>query len=711
MKIFPDHSLLSEEFVRVRQMAAEHCSGQPGREKMQHLLPDMDFSATVIALEQTDEMRRIFISGEHFPRSAYPDARVTLKLLGIRNSILAIPQFLEIASISNLFQQIFDFLVQRKEKYPLLSGLLTEITKEPEILKAIDQVMDETGFVRNSASPELAKIRKTISRKRVEADQMYQQAIQKYRKNGWLTEAEESWRNGRRVVSIFAEQKRSAKGIVHDISSTGKTCYIEPEETIGINSLILEMEEEERAEIKRILNELTLFLRRYQPHLLQFIDLICRYDVISGKAQLALDLDAHLPFIENKPLLDVIDARHPLLFALNRQNGRTTIPFNLKLEGDERILVISGPNAGGKTVCMKTVGLLQMLLQSGFLVTADGRSRFGFFNKLLIDIGDSQSLDYELSTYSSRLRNMKIFLEQSDERTLFFIDEFGTGTDPALGGALAESILEELNMRHSFGIITTHYMNLKVLADRTKGIINGSMAFDAHRLVPLYRLEVGKPGSSYTFVVASRSGLPQPVINRARKKVKKNSLLLEELLNRMDREKSNLQKLLNDNRNKQKQLDELIAKYEKNVNQQDMKLEQDAERVRQKELRLVNQMEDKFRRFVRDWRDAKNKKTVLEKYNQQFGDKKKALSAKDQQILDEEIKYNASMIKPGSKVHLRNGKVTGIVESMEGNKVSVVFGNVRTISDLANLIYVDEKKSSGKKLEPKKQLNDKEGVK
>lgn len=674
-------------------MASGHCTGEPGRQKLLALQPDKDFAETVLSLEQTDEMRRIFISGEQFPHEAYPDTRAGLKLLAIRNSVLSINQFLEIALVTNDFRLIHDFLVKRNEKYPLLSALISDTSFEPDILKSIEEVMDDTGFVRNTASADLSRIRKQLSRKRAEADQVYQSVIQKYRKNGWLTDAEESWRSGRRVVSIFAEQKRAVKGVVHDISSTGKTCFVEPEEALGINTLILELEAEEKNEIHRILTELTSVLRKYHPLLYQYAEHIAHMDMIAGKARLALQLDMHLPFIENKPVLDVHDARHPLLYALNKQSGRNTIPFSLKLEGEERILVISGPNAGGKTVCMKTVGLLQMLLQSGFLVTADGKSKFGFFNNLLIDIGDSQSLDYELSTYSSRLRNMKVFLEQADERTLFFIDEFGTGTDPALGGALAEAILEELNSRHSFGIITTHYMNLKVLADRTKGIINGSMAFDAHRLVPLYRLEVGKPGSSYTFVVASRSGLSQPVINRAKKKVKKNSLLLEELLNRMDREKAGLQKLLAENRNKQKQLDEMLKRYEKNVNQQEQRIEQDQERVRQKELRLVNQMEDKFKRFVRDWREAKNKKTVLEKYNQQFSDKKKTLSAHDQQKLEENIRYNISMIRPGSKVHLRNGRVTGIVESIEGSKVTVVFGNVKTHSDISNLVFVEEKRA------------------
>lgn len=692
MKIFPDHSLLSEEFIRVRHMAAELCAGMQGRDLILSLNPVLDFEQTREALEQTDELRRILIAGEPFPLSSYPDTRATLKMLGIRNSVLNVPQFLEISAITVLFHRLLEFITTRQDKYPLLFEVMAGVNYEPGIIKAIDLVMDETGHVRSTASPELARIRRQLSRKRVEADQLYQSVMQRYRKNGWLTDAEESWRNGRRVISVFAEQKRSAKGVIHDISATGKTCYIEPEETIGINNLLLELEEEEREEIKRILAELTIFLRQYTPLLKAYSDKVEFYDATAAKARLAVHLDAHKPVLQNKPEFDLIDAKHPLLYALNKSTGKPVIPFSLRLDDSQRILVISGPNAGGKTVCMKTVGLLQMLLQSGFLITADGKSKMGFYENVLIDIGDSQSLDFELSTYSSRLRNMRLFLKEAGNRTLFFIDEFGTGTDPALGGALAEAILEELNHRRSYGIITTHYMNLKVLADRTEGIINGSMAFDAQRLEPLYHLEVGKPGSSYTFVVASRSGLPQHVISRAKKKVRKNSLLLEELLNRMEKEKSELQHLLNDNKSKQKKLDELISRYEKNVNQQDQRIEQDQERLRQKELRLNNQLEDKLRRFVKDWKEAKNKKLVLEKYNRQLEDKKKSLSGRDLQKLEEEIRFNSSVIKTGSKVRLRNGKVTGIVEAIDGNRVTIVFGNVRTHSEMRNLIYVEEKK-------------------
>ncbi len=692
MKVFPENSLLTEEFLKIKQLAAEECSGQPGRDAMQKLFPGTDFSSVLVQLEETNEFRELIITGDYFPIENYPDISNELKLLGIKNSVLTVPQVLLISKIVELIKQVFDFFKEKQEKYPLLFRHLNDTTYEPAILKEIDQIIDENNVVRNSASPELARIRKLIARKRTEAAQIYQSVLQKYRKNNWLTDSEESWRGGRRVISIYAEHKRSAKGIMHDLSSSGKTCFIEPEEAIAVNNSIIEFEEDEREEIKKILKELTEFLRKHHAAISKYAAHIATYDVIAAKANLAVKMDAHLPFIENKPVIDFINARHPLLYIYNKSAGKITIPFDLQLKDKNRILVISGPNAGGKTVAMKTVGLLQILLQSGFLVTTDSNSHMGFFNDLLVDIGDSQSLEFELSTYSSRLRNMKMFLQRATSSTLFLIDEFGTGTDPALGGALAESILEELNFKKSFGIVTTHYMNLKVLADRTEGIINGSMAFDAKKLLPMFRLEVGKPGSSYTFVVAERSGLAYSVINRAKKKVKKNSLLLEETLTRLEREKSELRKLLEQNKAEEKKLKELLSRYEKNVQQQEQKIQTDDERIRQRELRLSTQLEDKFKRFVRDWRDAKNKKLVLEKYNTQLSDRKKVLSAKDQQNLEELIQFNKKHIRKGSKVRLKNGRVTGVVEAIDGQKISIVFGNVKTVADLANLVYIEEKK-------------------
>jgi len=697
MNIFPGHSLLLEEFAKVRSMAEELCQGSPGRNELQLLTFSSDYVEVLRRLEETDELRRIFENAEPFPDGIYPDITRELQLLAVRNAVLSVEQVLMVAVIARRTGSLFSFFIDRKEKYPLLSSLMGELIFEKKIVEAIDQVIDETGQVLSTASPELSRIRKQLARKRIEAEQLYLQVIQKYRKNGWLTDAKESWRGGRRVISIFAEQKRSARGIIHDISATGKTCFIEPEEAMGINNILIGLEEDEKLEIQRIIRELTLFLSGYSALLRHYFGLVTRFDTIQAKAALAVRMKAALPYVDPSPQIRLIDARHPLLFLYNTASGKPTIPFNLSLAGDERILVISGPNAGGKTVCMKTAGLLQLMLQAGFLITADGNSRFGIFREILVDIGDSQSLEFELSTYSSRLKHMKVFMQHASADTLFLIDEFGTGTDPALGGALAESILEELNYRKSIGIITTHYMNLKVLADRTPGIINGCMVFDAGKLEPRYKLEVGKPGSSYTFVVAERSGLPYSVINRARKKVKKNTLLLDELLNKVEHEKSEVARLMELNRQQEKKLQELVNKYERNLAHQEKRNEQHEERIRQKELKLSRQLEDKFTRFVKDWKEAKNKKTVLEKYNRRLQDRKKELSEKEQVRKDEILAYNRKHVRKGAEVRLTQGRVTGVVESVRDDQATVFFGNVKTVVGLDQLFLLEKKKKEDKK--------------
>jgi len=687
MEIFPGQSLLLDEFGKIRQLAVAECCGRPAAEVIEQEMPGSDFVDVLGRLEQTDEMRKLIADSQPFPSDAYPDLRDCLKLLRVRNAMLSVGQVLEIRRILERTAVIHAFFKTRAELYPLLASVLSGSRYDADLLSSIDVVMDEVGVVRSSASSELASIRKQLGRKRAEVEQIYQSALSRYRKSGWLSDAQESWRNGRRVVSIQAEQKRTAKGIIHDISATGKTCFIEPEEAIPYNNLIQSLEEEERQEILRILRALSDQLRNHHEAISLYFDQNVRFDRIAAKARLALKMRASLPFVEPIPMVHLIDASHPLLFLKNIQSGKKTVPFSLDLGGDSRILVISGPNAGGKTVCLKTVGLLQLMLQAGYLVTADGNSRFGLFSHLLVDIGDSQSLEFELSTYSSRLRHMKEFVSRSGERTLFLIDEFGTGTDPALGGALAEAILEELNYKRSFGIITTHYMNLKVLADRT----NGSMAFDARRLEPMYKLEVGKPGSSYTFVVAERSGLPHSVINKARKKVKKNTLLLEELLNKLEREKSEVARLLEVNRNQEKRLQELVGRYERNVVKQEQREVQDTERVRQKELRLSRQLEDRFQRFVKDWKESRDKKAVLHKYTRKLDERKNELSAKEQIKQEELVSFNRLNIRKGVSVRLKNGKVYGQVDSRRGDRVIVLFGNVKTTADIKDLVVQEEK--------------------
>ena len=338
--------------------------------------------------------------------------------------------------------------------------------------------------------------------------------------------------NGRRVVAVFAEQKRTVKGILHGESDSRRTSFIEPEETIDLNNQLYELENAEKKEVYRILKELTARLSVYAPLLATYHAILGEYDFIRGKALLGIDIKAEYPVVIDKAHIHLVKACHPLLYLYNYKAAKKTIPVDLTLDNNNRILVISGPNAGGKTVTLKTIGLLQMMVQSGLLVPVHPSSEFGIFKQLMIHIGDTQSIEFELSTYSSHLLSMKHFMETANGKTLFFIDELGSGSDPNLGGAFAEVILEELSRKHALGVITTHYLNLKVMANKTPGIINGAMAFDENNLMPLYKLIVGKPGSSYTFAIAQRIGLDRKLIDRARQLVDEGHFELDKLLNR-----------------------------------------------------------------------------------------------------------------------------------------------------------------------------------
>ena len=488
MKIIPDDNLLTKEFAQVKELAAGYCLSPMGRKVIAGLKPEADFEAVNFQLNLVSDFKKLVEDGLVFPDEGYEDISREMALLRIDNSVLQPSQFLKIYALSSAAMSIIKFFKSHDEGYNFLRSLVNGVNEQKEITALIEEVFDEQGVVKSDASPQLLSIRKSLIRKRSEADRIYQSVIQKYRKAGYIGETEESTRNGRRVVAVVAEQKRNLNGIVHDLSATGKTAYLEPGETIEINNLIVSLENEERNEIQRILRELTARLRAYLPVITVYFETITLFDSVRARALFARSVNASMPLIKSEVNIQLFNARHPLLYLQNLQQQKRTVPFTLQLTGENRIIVISGPNAGGKTVCMKTAALLQVMLQSGFLTCCDSHSTFSIFTNLLVDIGDSQSIEYELSTYSSRLRLMKQFLNDANGSTFFIIDEFGTGTDPELGGALAEAILEELNKRKCFGLITTHYLNLKVAADRTPGLINGSMAFDAVKLQPLYEL-------------------------------------------------------------------------------------------------------------------------------------------------------------------------------------------------------------------------------
>jgi DNA mismatch repair protein MutS2 len=501
------------------------------------------------------------------------------------------------------------------------------------------------------------------------------------------------------VVAIFAEHKRQVKGILHGESDTRKTAYIEPEETIELNNEVFSLENEERAEVHRILRKLTALLSGHSYLLKAYHDALGEYDLIRAKARLAGDMDAVMPNLSDKSGIHLIRACHPLLLLYNRKQNKPVVPVNLTLDDKHRILVISGPNAGGKTVTLKTVGLLQMMVQSGLLVPVHPDSTFGIFKQLMIHIGDTQSLEFELSTYSAHLKNMKQFMEDANGRTLFFIDELGSGSDPNLGGAFAEVFLEELIRRHAFGIVTTHYLNLKVMANKTPGIMNGAMAFDETTLMPLYQLNLGKPGSSYTFSIAERIGLEPRLIERARQLVNDDHFRLDKLLNRteqdlraIEQKEKSLHRLLKENERLKKEMEQVM---DKERHRQQVEVLRHQNQVTEDRIAYLKDMERKLKQLVFDWRRMDNeedrKGLMKQLHAMLFKQKEKQVAEKVRKKLDSRYREIGGDPREGDKVLMRKNHQVGTLKEIRGKKAIVQLGAIPITIDVADLLVVEEK--------------------
>ncbi|MEM8907603.1 MAG: endonuclease MutS2, partial [Bacteroidota bacterium] len=563
MELVPNDFFEKIEFDKLIALLKKECLGELGVEKIDRIQIETRKFIIERKLKEVWEYTLTYEGDDRFPIATYTDVSQHLRMLELVDYVLPEEGLREINVILRAVYGIFSFFTNSRQlTYPTLYDIIRDTTFDPSLMKAIERVIDEKGQIRPDASPELMSIRKRIHAKQQELEKQFRSIINKLRKNGWLTDSVESFRNGRRVLSVPSEHKRKIKGIIHDESTTGKTAFIEPEAIIEINNDIFDLETEERREIYRILKELSALLHPYVPVMRSYQGLMVRFDVIQAKARLARKLNATMPKIVDRPHLGIIEGYHPLLLLKNQQIQRKTIPFTLTLFGANRILVLSGPNAGGKSITMKSVGLLQLMFQAGMLVPVDPESEFGIFEQVYGDIGDSQSLEDDLSTYSSRLRNMRLFLEGANDKTLILIDEFGSGTDPKIGGAIAEAILKELNRVKVFGVITTHYSNLKMYAYKNKGIVNGSMTFNQDDLAPTYELKVGRPGSSYAFEIAQKSGLQKKVLNYAKHKAGKNEKAVDELLIDLQREKKEVEEQLVKAKEREKKLEKLIKNYE-----------------------------------------------------------------------------------------------------------------------------------------------------
>ncbi len=674
MKIFPASTLDQLEFNKVKSLLAGHCRTEFAVQKATQLRIHTQVHFIERALQQTHEFKSLLQTAQYFPNDFAKNIKRELKLLGIPGATLSAEQFIALKKLAENTQQVFRwFDDDHRQAYPALAQVIEGTYYEKAIKEMIEGVLDDGGEVRDSASTELAEIRMKLYRKRNEQRRLFDKIVSRLNKLGYLTDIEESFMNGRRVLAVFAEQKRLVKGVLHSESESRRTSFIEPEETTEINNEIFSLEYKEEKEITRILQELTKRLAVFSTLLNQYFILAGEFDFIRAKALLALDINGHYPMVKDKAHIHLVNACHPLLYLYNSRAGKSTIPLSLTLDAEKRILVISGPNAGGKTVTLKTVGLLQIMLQAGLLVSASPQSEFGIFKQLFIHMGDEQNLEFELSTYSSHLTNMKYFIENANGKTLFFIDELGSGSDPSLGGAFAEVIMEELAYKHALGIVTTHYLNLKVMVGRVKGIINGAMQFDEQKLAPLYKLLVGKPGSSYTFSIAERIGLPQKLISRARRLVDENHFTLDTLLNRteqdlqqIDKEKDTLAKLLKENERLKHDMQMVINKE---LHRQQVEKLKYQNHLSEEKIHYLKDMERRLKALVIEWRKSEQKEDVIKMIHALlFKQKDKMVVEKNQKKLNEKYIEIGGTIQIGQKVKMKNTRSVGIVKEMRGKK-------------------------------------------
>ncbi|HKL40171.1 MAG TPA: hypothetical protein VJ894_05800 [Cryomorphaceae bacterium] len=700
MKYYPENTLQRFEFQKVLAQIEKRCNSERAKRYVDELRPVDEVDSILRFLEETTEAKSIAENGLYFPEIAFPNINRELGMLGIDNSVLDGQQVIKLRKVAEVAATVIRFLGEKRELYPRLRGIVEGLYASKDLIALIDEVLEPNGFVKTSASKELGRARKALAEAKQKANKAFEAAVRKYKKLGWLRDYEESVYNDRRVLAVTAENKRKIDGTLHGHSESGNTSFVEPGSLVNLNNDVAEYRQWEQREEYRILRELTHQLRSYKAILESYENALGFIEFTFAKARYAMHIDGIKPIISREKEIELLNAYHPVLLEQNRSEGKSTIPMNLVLDHEKRILVISGPNAGGKSVSLKTFGLLQIMFQCGMLIPAEGHSRMGVFRQIFVDIGDDQSIAYELSTYSSRLVKMKHFLFHCNKNTLFFIDEFGTGSDPELGGAIAETILEELGKSRAYGVITTHYANLKILAENSPMMLNGCMLFDEETLQPKYKLDIGQAGSSYTFEVAQKIGLDPKVIEGAKAKLDDRKVNLDKLLITLQTKKNQLNKETH------------ILQTEKSRIRKEVeasKREAEIFREKQEDLnfsenkRLIQQGK-KYESLLNEWHDRNKRKEMIRKLTltsekeaarkkekdqtEQMRDKKERIRKQKEnrrKNRQESKELAAKPIHIGDKVHMPGTKEPGVVEEINKNKATVVFGMIRTIVPINKL--------------------------
>jgi DNA mismatch repair protein MutS2 len=682
------------EFQRITAMVEDACRTSASASMARAMHPMHDKPLLEKILQELHEYTTGIRHGNHIPDDAFEDCGASLALLQTPGSVLHEPQLFSLRGMHVAAAKAFHFFTHQAETFPRLSRWFRGIKNDNTPTRVIDAILDERGEMRSDASQELQRIRAEMNRLKKESEKSFRASIRQLQNLGWLREQEESFYHGRRVLAVPAEYKNEVKGVVHGSSESGKTVFIEPLLTLECNHRLSALEQDEKKEIYRILRQTADLLRPCCKHLLDGLDLLIRLDFVRAKAKVSLLLNGQLPELSASPELHLKEALHPLLFLRCKNENKQVVPLSIALNPTNRILVISGPNAGGKSIALKTAGLCILMLQSGMLIPCRADSKMGIFKNVLSDIGDSQSIDNGLSTYSSRLQKMKHFLKEANSRTFFLCDELGTGTDPELGGAIAEAFLEEMARRNSLGIVTTHYSNIKILAGKHPGMLNAAMLFHTENLSPLFQLVTGNPGSSFTFEVAEKTGLPEPVLSRARKKISRNKLKLNSLLGELQHNKHVLEKQLEELKKKEAAAEAAHKKYSELQDKLLKKLERDKEK--QQETERLTDMGKKFMEFSEEWNGAKNKKEIIQKFIARLTAEKHRKIAREAEekaknTREKRIERILKKIEVGSRVRILNSRETGIVQEIKKQKAKVLTGSLISTVSLENLEIVSEK--------------------
>lgn len=702
--VYPENFEQKIEFHKIRQLVDSFCMSSLGKEKTSEMHFSTSFEEIDRWLSQTAEFVRILEEEENFPADHFYDVRTVLRRLTVEGSWIDQHALFEFRRSLLTIYAITAFLRRDEDKnpkYPHLLSLAANVVVYPDIIKKIDAILDDFGQIKDTASPQLADIRRRLASTINSISKTLNTLLRNAQSEGFVEkDVTPAMRDGRLVIPVNPSYKRKIRGIIHDESASGKTVYVEPAEVVEANNRIRELENEERREVIRILTDFANYLRPFLPDLLEAYEFLGWIDFIQAKAKFALQIQAIKPDIADSPEIDWVQALHPLLYLSLQKQNRKVVPLDIALNQENRILIISGPNAGGKSVCLKTVGLLQYMVQCGLLIPLKENSHVGLFSDIFIDIGDEQSIENDLSTYSSHLLNMKFFLKNCNEKSLLLIDEFGSGTEPQIGAAIAEALLDQFNRKQSFGVITTHYRNIKHYANDHPGVINGAMLYDRHQMQPLFQLSIGNPGSSFAVEIAQKIGLPQEVIDRAAEIVGSDVINIDKYLQDISRDKRYWERKREEIRHERKRAEDLSSKYQAELEKIDKQKKEILAQAKLQAEQLLAESNAKIEGVIREIRQSQADKERTKQVRRSLNEFREQVVRKKE---DETNKRSMSRLSPtkkkpqenvqlfpGDAVRLKGQTVAGKILEIQGKKAWVVFGSIKSTVAIDKLEKVSQ---------------------